>query len=87
MEIRNESMRHIGMSRDSIKEAVLQKLDIGQQYRLKSVNATPNDNPADAKCRLIELSKNAAVFLHKNGTTESFAYQDLWKQMIDGTFV
>lgn len=87
MEIRNESMRHIGMNRDATRDAVQKKLILGQKYRLKSVNATSNDNPADAKCRLIELSKNAAVFLHKNGTTESFTYQDLWKQMIDGTFV
>ena len=83
----SESMRHIGMNRESMKEAVLQKVGIGQKYRLKSIHATPNDNPVDAKCKLIEISANVAVFMHKNGYTESFTYQELWIQMMNGVFV
>lgn len=83
----SESMRHVGMNRNAMKEAVLQKLGLGQQYRLKSIHATPNDNPVDARCKLVEISENVAVFKHKNGYTESFTYQELWIQMMSGTFV
>ena len=86
MGLHKESMFHIGMNRDSMKEAMLQKLAIGQQYRLKSTHATPNDNPVDAKCRLVDISANVAVFKHKNGYTESFTYQELWIQLMNGTF-
>ena len=80
------SVQYRGMDRESMKEAVMQKLAIGQQYQIKSVSATPNDNPVDTKCRLTELSRNVAVFIHKNGTSESFTYQELWMQMMAGTF-
>lgn len=80
------SMRHVGMSREATKETVLSKLAIGQQYRLRSTNATSDDRGKVVKCSLSELSRNVAVFLHKNGTTESFTYQELWTQILDGTF-
>lgn len=80
------SMRHVGMNREDIKAAVLQQLIIGQQYVLKSVNATPNDEPVDARCTLIGLSKNVAAFKHKDGTKEAFTYQDIWKMLLEGTF-
>lgn len=85
MGLHRESMYHIGMNREAIKEAVLQKVAIGQQYRLKSVSATSNEGGKEVRCRLTHFSQNVAVFLHKNGTSESFTYQDLWMQMMDGT--
>lgn len=78
-------MCHVGMNRTSMKEAVLQKLAIGQQYRLRSVSASAHENGKEVKCRLTDISRNVAVFLHKNGTSESFTYQELWIQMMDGT--
>lgn len=63
------------------------KLAIGQQYRLKSVNATGEDRAKMVVCTLLELGKNIAIFKHKNGTLETFTYQDLWKQMMDGDFI
>lgn len=83
---RTDSMRHVGMNRADIKEAVLQKLVIGQQYVLKSVNATPNDGPVDARCTLAELNRNMAVFKHKDGTRETFTYQEIWKMLLEGNF-
>lgn len=83
---RSESMRHVGMNRADMKEAVLQKLVIGQQYILKSVNATPNDGPVDARCTLIELGKNMAIFKHRNGTRETFTYTEIWKMLMEGNF-
>lgn len=83
--IHNTSMCHVGMNREAMKEAVLQKLAIGQQYRVRSVSATTHENGKVVKCRLTDLSRNVAVFLHKNGTSESFTYQELWMQMMDGT--
>ena len=87
MGLHKESMIHLGMNREAMKEAVLQNLAIGQQYRIKSISATPNDGGKVVKCRLSDLSRNMAVFTHKNGTTESFIYPELWIQMMDGTLV
>lgn len=78
-------MHYVG-NRESMKEAVLQNLAIGQKYRLQSVSATPNDNTVTAKCQLVELCRNFAVFKHKNGYTESFTYQEIWIQMMSGVF-
>lgn len=87
MEICNTSLYHTGIEKSAMKEAVLQKLAIGQQYKIKSVHASPLDEGKVVKCQLEELSKNVAVFRHKNGTTESFTYQELWIQMMNGTLV
>lgn len=86
MGLHKESMVHLGMNRMAMKEAALQNLAIGQQYRLQSVSATQNDNTVTAKCQLMELCKNFAVFKHKNGYTESFTYQEIWIQMMSGAF-
>lgn len=83
---RSESMRHVGMNRADMKEAVLKKLVIGQQYILKSVNATSNDGPVDARCTLAEINRNMAVFKHKDGTRETFTYQEIWKMLMEGNF-
>ena len=86
MGLHKESMVHLGMNRMAMKEAALQNLTIGQQYRLQSASATQNDNTVTAKCQLMELCKNFAVFKHKNGYTESFTYQEIWIQMMSGAF-
>ena len=85
MGLHKASMCNSGTHTAAMKEAVLKKLAIGQQYRLRSVNATPNDGGMVVKCRLTDISRNMAVFVHKNGMTESFTYPELWIQMMDGT--
>lgn len=87
MEIRNESMRHIGMNRDATRDAVQKKLILGQKYRLKSINATSGDTPKEVVCELLMYNNSMVVFKHRNGTLESFTYQDIWKQMMDGDFI
>lgn len=86
MGLHNTSVWHVGLEKIVMTEAVLKKLAIGQQYRLQSVSATPNDNTVTAKCQLVELCRNFAVFKHKNGYTESFTYQEIWIQMMSGVF-
>ena len=83
----SETMCHVGIDRETTKEAVKQRLTIGQKYQLKSVNATKDDKPKDAVCELMSMEKNMAIFKHQNGTLESFTYQDLWKQMVDGDLI
>lgn len=85
--IHNTSMCHVGMNREAMKEAVLQKLAIGQQYRLKSMHAAKGDVPKPAICTLMEFSQNVVVFKHKNNTLESFTYQEIWTQMASGDFI
>ena len=87
MGLRNAQIQCAGMSREATREAVQKRLVIGQQYRLKSVNTTKDDTPKDAVCELILLNNTMAVFKHKNGTLETFTYQDLWKQMVDREFI
>ena len=84
MEIRNES---IGMDRDTTKEAVMKRLAIGQKYQFKSTNATSKDHPVSAVCTLMDLSRNQAIFKHKNGTLEGLTYQEIWTQMMCGDFI
>ena len=78
--VKATSMRHIGMNQKAIKEAVLSKLAIGQQYYVKSVH----EGYESAQCKLVDLSTKVAVFEHKNGTTESFTYSELWRQIMVG---
>lgn len=75
------SMRHVGMNKEAMKEAVLAKLAIGQQYYIDSVH----EGYGNVRVRLVSFSKRFAVFQHKNGTTESFTYSELWRQMMAGT--
>ena len=79
--ISTTSMRHVGMNKEAMKEAVLSKLAIGQQYYINSVH----DGYENVKVRLVDFSKRFAVFQHQNGTTESFTYSELWRQMMAGT--
>lgn len=83
-ETRTTSMRHVGMTREAYREAVVKKLVIGQKYRLKSVNATKDEKAVAAVCELMSLSEKTAVFKHRNGTLEGFTYQELWSQMMCG---
>lgn len=80
---RTTSMRHVGMSREAAKEAVLTKLAIGQQYRLKSSHKDPEEKGGFARCKLTDLSRNFAVFEHKDGTKETFTYQEIYRMMMD----
>lgn len=83
----SESMCHVGMNRDVTRDAVQKNLTLGKKYCLKSVNTTSGDTPKAAVCELLMFNNTMAVFKHKNGTLESFTYQDLWKQMMDGDFI
>lgn len=83
VENRATSMRHVGMNREAARENVIQKLAIGQQYQLKSVNAAEKDSSAKAVCELMSFGKNTAIFKHRNGTLETFTYQELWTQIVD----
>ena len=80
----NEYMQHTGMNRESYREAMLNKLAIGQQYRLKSKREHIEKDTV--RCKLTDLSRNMAVFEHKDGKKESFTYQELWSMMMEGTF-
>ena len=76
------------MKREDVKQVVLQKIVIGQQYYFKS----GKDHAEDKRCnnyvtgKLMSLSKNVAVFKHRDGTTESFTYQEIWKMLLEGDF-
>lgn len=83
----SEEMCPVGVSREATREAVRKKLCIGQQYQLKSVNATEKDEQVDAVCTLLEMGRNILIFKHRNGMREGFTYQDIWKQMSKGDFI
>ncbi|MBP3677868.1 MAG: hypothetical protein J6I97_05935 [Agathobacter sp.] len=83
----NEQELSTGISHKTAKEVVQKKLCIGQQYRLKSVNATEHDKPVDAVCTLLEMGRNILIFKHRGGMREAFTYQDIWKQMQSGDFI
>lgn len=83
----NEQELSTGISHKAAKEVVQKKLCIGQQYRLKSVNATERDKPVDAVCTLLEMGRNILIFKHRGGMREAFTYQDIWKQMQSGDFI
>lgn len=84
--IHNTSMKMCGMDKDAIKAAVVKKLGIGQQYRLKSVNAAKNDAPKSVVCTLMDFHQNVVIFKHKNNMLEDFTYQEIWNQMKNGDF-
>ena len=83
VENRATSMCHIGMNREAARDAVQSKLIIGQQYQLKSINATNTDKPVTAVCELMSFGRNSAIFKHRNGTLETFTYQELWTQIMN----
>lgn len=83
-ENRVTSMRHVGMNRDDLREVVQSRLLIGQQYFLKSKHECIEKKSGFVRCKLVLFSKNAAVFEHKNGTKESFTYQEIYSALIEG---
>lgn len=87
MGLHNTSMSHVGMNREAVREAIQSKLVIGQKYQLKSVNATKDDKAVAAVCELMSFGKNSAIFKHRNGTLESFVYQELWTQITKGDLI
>lgn len=64
-----------GMKPEDVKQAVLQKLQVGKYYRLQSVSM---DEPLNMK--LMSIHTNMAVFEGKHGQKESFKYIELYKQ-------
>lgn len=83
-ENRATSMRHVGMNRESTREVVQSLYKIGQQYLLKSRHEGVEMKDGFARCKLVLFSRNAVVFEHRNGTKESFTYQDIWRMQMDG---
>lgn len=66
-----------GLKREEIKAAVLRKLCMGNTYMLKSEKTEKTE-----KMKLVDFSKNVAVFETKNGIKESFTYSELYAQNI-----
>lgn len=64
-----------GMKPEDVKQAVLQKLQVGKYYRLQSVSM---DEPLNMK--LMSIHTNMAVFEGKHGQKESFKYIELYQQ-------
>lgn len=84
MGLHNTSMRHVGMNREAAKEAVQSRMYIGQQYLLKSQHEGVEKKNGFARCKLVSFSRNAAIFEHKNGTKETFTYQEICSALMDG---
>lgn len=86
MGIRATSMKHVGMTRDAMKEAVKGRLHIGQQYQLQSGRDNSEDKRKNnrTRCKLLYFSRNAAVFEDGDGGTETFTYQELWTMLMEG---
>lgn len=64
-----------GMKPADVKEAVLQKLQIGKYYRLQSVSMDEAIN-----MKLVSIHTNAAAFEGKHGQKECFKYIELYQQ-------
>ncbi len=64
-----------GMMPGDVKQAVLQKLQVGTYYRLQSVSMEEAMN-----MKLVGIYTNMAVFEGKDGQKESFKYIELYKQ-------
>lgn len=65
-----------GMKPEDIKQAVLQKLQIGNYYRLQSVSMDESLN-----MKLVGIYPNMVVFEGKHGQRESFKYIELYQQL------
>ena len=70
----------VGLKREEIKAAVLNGLCVGNTYMLKSEKTEKTE-----KMKLVELSKNVAVFETKHGIKESFTYAELYVQTLAET--
>lgn len=64
-----------GMKPEDVKQAVLQKLEVGKYYRLQSISMDETLN-----MKLVSIHTNIAVFEGKHGQKESFKYIELYKQ-------
>ena len=88
-EHRTTAMCHVGMNRDAVREAVKNKLIIGQQYMMEVNRDIENDKKKkpQIRCELVSFSQNTAVFKHvgKN-MTETLTYQDIWRMLVEGSF-
>ena len=76
---RASATRESGMTKAEMKEAIWSQLVIGKKYQLISKS---DDELMDMV--LEDLSTHVAVFRKKNGTKETFTYQELWIQMMKG---
>lgn len=67
------SMRHVGMNRVAIKEAIKSKLIIGQQYLIISDKEPLEDKRKRdfVRYNLVSLGRNTVVFEYKNGQKET----------------
>ena len=64
-----------GMKPEDVRQAVLQKLQLGKYYKLQSVSLDESVN-----MKLILMTSNMAAFEAENGQTECFKYIELYKQ-------
>ena len=81
------SMRHVGMTREAMREAVMKRLTIGQQYMIEDRRGIKEDckKTEYTRCTLTGFSRNFAVFCHAGGKImETVAYQELWKMLMAG---
>ena len=81
---KTESMRHVGMTREAMKSAVMERLNIGQQYQFTSGRDDSSDKRVNnvVYCKLLYFSRNAAVFEDKDGRKETLTYQELWQMLM-----
>lgn len=82
--VKTESMSHVGMTREAMKSAVMDRLIIGQQYQFKSRRDDSEDKRRNnvIHCKLLYFSRNAAVFEGGDGMKETLTYQELWQMLI-----
>lgn len=85
-ETRTTSMKHVGMTRDAMREAVKVRLHIGQQYQIQSGRDNAEDKRKNSitRCKLLYFSKNTAAFEDGDGSMETFTYQELWAMLMKG---
>lgn len=79
------SMRHVGMNRADMREAVKKRLAIGQQYMIEDRRGIKEDckKTEYTRCTLMGFGRNFAVFCHTGKKiTETVTYQELWKMLM-----
>lgn len=83
---RATSMRHVGMTEQSIRDIVKKKLAIGQQYRIRTVRTRIDEKDELVRAKCVDISTHVVTFKHRDGTRESFTYWTIWQQMLSGDF-
>ena len=78
---RDAALLYQGMSRQTMKAIVLRNLVIGKYYRLQR-KQPPADEDGRIFYRLVDLSRNMAVFEQEDGTRKSFTYVELCTQIL-----